>query len=246
MRSIVGQQLSTKAARAIYGRLVARFGGRTPTPAEVLADDPEELRAAAGLSRAKVSFLRSLAEHVLDGSLELEKLDALSDEEVTAELVAVRGHRALERGHVPHVPSGRPDILPVGDLGIRRAFMELYGLDGVARRGDDGGASPSRGGRTGRWRAGFCGDRWTGWPTRWATERAVTRAAICPGRPQRAPRQPTRSATVAERPQTAETSSSSATRKEEPQPQAAITLGLSTLKPAPWRPSTKSITEPRT
>ena len=71
MRSIVGQQLSTTAARAIYLRLTQRFGGRAPTPEEVLADDPEALRAAAGLSRAKVSFLRSLAEHVLDGSLEL-------------------------------------------------------------------------------------------------------------------------------------------------------------------------------
>ena len=71
VRSIVGQQLSTKAARAIYGRLIERFGGRTPTPAEVLADDPDALRVAAGLSRAKVAYLRSLAEHVLDGSLEL-------------------------------------------------------------------------------------------------------------------------------------------------------------------------------
>ena len=61
VRSIVGQQLSTKAARAIYARLIERFGGRTPTPEEVLADDPETLRAAAGLSRAKVGFLRSLA-----------------------------------------------------------------------------------------------------------------------------------------------------------------------------------------
>ena len=64
VRSIVGQQLSTKAARAIFLRLTERFGGRTPTPREVLDDDPEELRAAAGLSRAKVGFLRSLAEHV--------------------------------------------------------------------------------------------------------------------------------------------------------------------------------------
>ena len=91
MRSIVGQQLSTKAARAIYGRLTDRFGGRTPTPAEVLADDPDELRTAAGLSHAKVRYLRSLAEHVLDGSLELERLDALPDDEVIAELVAVKG-----------------------------------------------------------------------------------------------------------------------------------------------------------
>ncbi len=75
VRSIVGQQLSVQAARAIYGRLTERFGGRPPTPHELLADEPEELRAAVGLSRAKVGFLRSLAEHVLSGELELERLD---------------------------------------------------------------------------------------------------------------------------------------------------------------------------
>ena len=74
VRSIVGQQLSVLAARAIYGRLTERFGGRPPTPEEILADDPEELRAAAGLSHAKVGFLRSLAEHVVSGELELDPL----------------------------------------------------------------------------------------------------------------------------------------------------------------------------
>src|SRR5207237_6764566 len=91
VRSIVGQQLSTKAASAIYGRLLDHFGGHPPTPEQVLAADPEAMRAAAGLSHAKVAFLRSLAEHVLDGSLELERLDELGDEQVTAELVAVKG-----------------------------------------------------------------------------------------------------------------------------------------------------------
>ena len=78
VRTITGQQLSVLAAKAIYGRLTDRFGGRAPTPQEILADDPEALRAAAGLSRAKVGYLRSLAEHVLSGELELERLDALA------------------------------------------------------------------------------------------------------------------------------------------------------------------------
>ncbi len=129
VRSIVGQQLSTKAARAIYGRLAERFGGRTPTPAEVLADDPDELKAAAGLSRAKVSFLRSLAEHVLDGSLELERLDDLPDEEVISELIAVRGLGPWSAHMFMMFHLGRPDVLPVGDLGIRRAVRIRYGLD---------------------------------------------------------------------------------------------------------------------
>jgi DNA-3-methyladenine glycosylase II len=128
VRSIVGQQLSTKAARSIYGRLTDRFGGRTPTPQEVLDDDPDELKAAAGLSRAKVSFLRSLAEHVLDGSLELEKLNDLPDEEVIAELVAVKGIGEWSAHMFLMFHLGRPDVLPVGDLGIRNAVMRNYRL----------------------------------------------------------------------------------------------------------------------
>jgi DNA-3-methyladenine glycosylase II len=131
LRSIVGQQLSTKAALAIYNRLIDRFGGRTPTPAEVLADDPEALRAAAGLSRAKVSFLRSLAEHVLDGSLALERLDELPDEEVIAELVAVRGLGQWSAHMFLMFHLRRPDVLPVGDLGIRRAIRDHYELEAM-------------------------------------------------------------------------------------------------------------------
>ena len=129
VRSIVGQQLSTKAARAIYARLTERFGGRTPTPREVLEDDPDELRAAAGLSRAKVSFLRSLAEHVEDGSLELERLDDLPDDEVIAELTAVRGIGVWSAHMFLMFHLQRPDILPVGDLGIRKAVQAHYDLE---------------------------------------------------------------------------------------------------------------------
>ncbi len=129
VRSIVGQQLSTKAAAAIYGRLIARFDGRPPTPEEVLAEDPEELRAAAGLSRAKVGFLRSLAEHVLGGELELDRLESLSDDEVIAELVAVKGIGVWSAHMFLMFHLNRPDVLAVGDLGIRKAVKELYGLD---------------------------------------------------------------------------------------------------------------------
>jgi DNA-3-methyladenine glycosylase II len=128
VRAIVGQQLSVSAARAIYARLTARFQGRPPTPAEILADDPEELRAAAGLSRAKVGFLRSLAEHVISGELELERMEELSDEQVTAELVAVKGLGEWSAHMFLMFHLERPDVLPVGDLGIRRAIQRAYGL----------------------------------------------------------------------------------------------------------------------
>ena len=128
VRAIVGQQLSTHAARAIWGRLLERFDGRPPEPAEILVADPEELRAAAGLSRAKVTFLRSLAEHVESGELELDRLDALSDEEVIAELTAVHGIGLWSAQMFLMFQLERPDVLPVGDLGIRRAVERAYEL----------------------------------------------------------------------------------------------------------------------
>jgi DNA-3-methyladenine glycosylase II len=129
VRSITGQQLSVKAAASIYARLRTRFGGRPPTPQEILSDDPEELRAAAGLSRAKVSYLRSLAEHVLSGELELERMNQLPDEQVQAELLAVKGIGVWTSHMFLMFHLGRPDVLPVGDLGIRRAIERAYGLD---------------------------------------------------------------------------------------------------------------------
>jgi DNA-3-methyladenine glycosylase II len=131
VRAIVGQQLSTKAARSIYLRLTERFDGRTPTPEQVLADEPEELRAAAGLSRAKVGYLRSLAEHVLSGELELERLDDLDDDTAIAELVAVKGLGMWTAHMFLMFHLQRPDVLPVGDLGIRRAIERAYGLDAL-------------------------------------------------------------------------------------------------------------------
>ena len=129
MRSIAGQQLSVLAARAIWRRLTERFDGRTPTPQEILADDPEELRAAAGFSRAKVAYLRSLAEHVLAGELELDRLAELSDEEVVAELTAVKGIGEWTAHMFLMFTLHRPDVLPTGDLGVRNAIMRAYGLE---------------------------------------------------------------------------------------------------------------------
>ena len=128
IRAIAGQQLSNAAAASIYNKLLDRYGGRAPTPAEILAEDPEELRVAAGLSHAKVRYLRSLAEHVLDGSLDLDSLDDLPDDEVIAQLVSVKGIGLWSAQIFLIVHLHRPDVLPVGDLGIRKAVMTRYGL----------------------------------------------------------------------------------------------------------------------
>jgi len=125
LRSIVGQQLSTKAARTIYGRMTELFDGHAPTPRQLLAVDPERIRAA-GLSYSKISYLRDLAAHVEEGSLELERLPELPDDEVTAQLTAIKGLGQWTADMFMMFHLGRPDILPVGDLGIRRAVQVEY------------------------------------------------------------------------------------------------------------------------
>jgi DNA-3-methyladenine glycosylase II len=129
LRSITGQQLSVKAASTIYARTLKFFRGKVPTPRMILKADPEELKEAAGLSRAKVSYLRSLAEHVLDGELELEKLNELPDDVVIAELTAVKGIGLWTAQMFLMFHLGREDVLPTGDLGIRNAIKLAYDLD---------------------------------------------------------------------------------------------------------------------
>lgn len=131
LRSITGQQLSVKAAAAIYQRVLDFFGGAVPTPEQILAADAEELRAAGGLSRAKTGYLRSLAEHVVDGRLDLVGLDDLPDEVVIDELVAVRGIGIWTAQMFLMFHLSRRDVMPTGDLGIRRAVMVEYGLDAL-------------------------------------------------------------------------------------------------------------------
>jgi DNA-3-methyladenine glycosylase II len=128
VRSITGQQLSTKAAATIYGRVTELYGGQTPTPEQIIGTDPEQLRAA-GLSGAKAAYLRDLAEHIVDGDLPIDRLAELSDDEVYDTLIAVKGlgRWTVDMFLIFHL--GRPDILPVGDLGIRRAIQINYGLD---------------------------------------------------------------------------------------------------------------------
>jgi DNA-3-methyladenine glycosylase II len=128
VRAIVGQNISTTSAAAIFRRLVERFGGQPPTPAELLADDPDELRTSAGLSRAKTASLRSLAEHVISGELELDHLQELPDEEVIAQLVAIKGIGRWTADIFLIFHLRRPDVLAVGDLEIRKAIAKSYGL----------------------------------------------------------------------------------------------------------------------
>jgi DNA-3-methyladenine glycosylase II len=127
VRTIVGQQLSTEAARTIYARLAALFGDRSPTPEELIAAQEGALRGA-GLSRQKISYLRDLAARVHGGELELEALHEMSDEEVIEKITAVKGLGRWSADMFLMFHLRRPDVLPVGDLGIRRAVEKAYSL----------------------------------------------------------------------------------------------------------------------
>ena len=128
LRAIVGQQLSTKAARTIYGRVLELFGGGTPSPEQLLDAEEADLRAA-GLSGRKVEYVRDLAIHVIDGELELDRLDQLEDEAVIEEIVAVRGLGVWTAEMFLLFHLERPDVLSGGDLGIRKAVQVEYGLE---------------------------------------------------------------------------------------------------------------------
>ena len=100
--------------------------GTRTTP--VASTDAEELRGV-GLSRAKAAYLRSLAEHVIEGELELDRLNELPDEEVIAQLTAVKGLGPWTAHMFLIFHLRRPDVLPVGDLGVRRAVQLAYGME---------------------------------------------------------------------------------------------------------------------
>lgn len=127
VRSIVSQQLSTKAASTIHSRVVALIEAEQPLPEHWLALDDPALRAA-GLSRQKIAYIRDLARHVHEGLLPIAKLDELDDDEVIRALTAVKGIGVWTAQMFLMFRLGRPDILPVLDLGIRNAIKRAYGL----------------------------------------------------------------------------------------------------------------------
>ena len=124
---VIGQQLSVSATRTIVSRLQQRFGGRMPSPQEVLAVDLQELRAS-GMSNRKGAALRALAERFLDGQLS-ESLAQMTDEEIQATLTDVPGIGPWTAHGFLIVALDRPDVLPSGDLALRRTVQRAYGFD---------------------------------------------------------------------------------------------------------------------
>ena len=126
VHAIISQQLSTRAAATIAGRVDALLGG-TPTPGAIARVSDAELRAA-GLSGQKVTYLRDLAARITDGSLPLDALDAMSDDDVIAALTQVKGIGRWTAEMFLMFRLHRPDVLPVGDLGIVKAVQRAYRL----------------------------------------------------------------------------------------------------------------------
>ncbi len=126
--AIVSQQLSTKAAATIFGRFVALFPeGHIPHAAAIHAIDDAALRGV-GLSGQKVGYLRDLCARIGDGRLLLDELETLEDELVIERLTSVKGFGRWTAEMFLMFRLHRPDVLPVGDLGIVNAIQRLYGL----------------------------------------------------------------------------------------------------------------------
>ena len=125
---VVGQQLSVPATRHTLARIEALFGGHLPTPAELLALDPQQLRAA-GLSWRKVGTLRDLAERLSDGRLNLRTLSRLPDDELMAELSVIPGIGPWTVQGALILALQREDVVLPGDLALRKAVQATYRLD---------------------------------------------------------------------------------------------------------------------
>src|SRR4029078_240483 len=118
----------TRAAPWTGDRGRSVFGGKTPTPKQVIEAEPQDLRDA-GLSWSKVAYFRDLAERIDDGELDVSSLDQLDDEQVIEELTDVKGIGRWTAEMFLIFSLGRSDVMPVGDLGIRRGAQLAYGMD---------------------------------------------------------------------------------------------------------------------
>jgi len=130
LRTILFQQLAGPAARAIQRRWYAHYGDEQspPQPPAILSTS-DELFRGAGVSRQKAGYLRDLAAHIVDGRLDFDSLDALPDREVITALTVVHGIGEWSAHMFMISELGRPDVLPVGDLGVRHGMRSAYGLE---------------------------------------------------------------------------------------------------------------------
>ena len=127
VESIIYQQLAGRAANAIYNRFINYYNNKQITPARIL-NSPNDNLKKVGLSNRKIDYLKNLASHVYDGRINLEELPKMNDEEIINKLVNVKGIGRWTSEMFLIFSLGRQDILPVTDLGVRKAIQKVYSL----------------------------------------------------------------------------------------------------------------------
>jgi DNA-3-methyladenine glycosylase II len=127
IESIIYQQLAGKAANAIYNRFLNYYDNKQVTPARIL-NSPNDNLKKVGLSNRKIDYLKDLASHVYDGRINLEELPTMNDEEIINKLVNVKGIGRWTSEMFLIFSLGRKDVLPVTDLGVRKAIYKVYSL----------------------------------------------------------------------------------------------------------------------
>jgi len=128
VESIIYQQLTGSAANVIYGRFIKYYNNVMPTPMEIISTSDIELKYKVGLSSKKVQYLKDLSTRVVEQKLDLDLLSAMSDEEVINQLIQVKGIGRWTAEMFLIFCLGRPDVLPVTDLGIRKAMQKVYSI----------------------------------------------------------------------------------------------------------------------
>jgi DNA-3-methyladenine glycosylase II len=128
VESIIYQQLAGSAANVIYTRFIKYYNNMMPTPIDIISTSDMELKSKIGLSSKKVQYLKDLATKIAERKLSLDLLTTLSDEEVINQLIQVKGIGRWTAEMFLIFCLGRPDVLPVTDLGIRKAMHNIYSL----------------------------------------------------------------------------------------------------------------------
>jgi DNA-3-methyladenine glycosylase II len=128
VESIIYQQLTGSAANVIYTRFIKYYNNVMPTPMEIISTSDIELKSKIGLSSKKVQYLKDLSTRVVEQKLDLDLLSTMSDEEVINQLIQVKGIGRWTAEMFLIFCLGRPDVLPVTDLGIRKAMQKIYSI----------------------------------------------------------------------------------------------------------------------
>lgn len=133
-RSILHQQLSTKVAKVIHARFLQLYPDTQFPLAQNVLDTPDEVLRSIGISRPKISYIKDLARHAIDGLPTLEELEVMDDESIIKTLTRVKGIGRWTVQMLLIFRLNRWDVLPVDDLGIRAAIRKLYGLEALPDR----------------------------------------------------------------------------------------------------------------